>query len=351
MSRIVEVFQQLKTRNEKALIPYLMAGDPNPERALNYFEALIQGGADLIEIGIPYSDPVADGPTIQSASVRAMNANTTINDVFALVQQMRAKAYQLPLLLMTYYNPILAQGEENFLQRCQETGVDGLIIPDLPAEEAQTLNALAKEKKVNLVFLATPETSEARLAQLAEYSEGFLYLVSRYGVTGAEVGVSHSINGLIQRTRSVIGSDLPLAVGFGLSSPDDIRKVLDAGADAAVVGSALVNEVAKGTLPPLLQDRIRLLKSATRPQSPPVSTPPTSAVPTTNTPTTSPPPVTNIPSASPSSATNTPSTNPPSETNTPTTSPPSTTNMPSTTPPPTTGTPSSSHTPPSTNQP
>jgi len=273
MNRIVETFQQLKARNEKALIPYLMAGDPNSERALTYFEALIHGGADLIEIGIPYSDPVADGPTIQAAGLRAMASNTKLNDVFELVKQLRARAHQMPLLLMTYYNPILSQGEEKFLQRCQETGVDGLIIPDLPAEESQGFFKLAKEKNVNLVFLATPETSEERLKQFAEYSEGFLYLVSRYGVTGSEVGINDSINSLIQRTRNAIGPDLPIAVGFGLSSKEDIRTVLNAGAEGAVVGSALVSEVGKGTLPPLLLDRIRLLKSATRSQSSPPTSP------------------------------------------------------------------------------
>lgn len=269
MSHIAETFQQLKARGEKALIPYLMAGDPAPQRDVAYFEALIQGGADLVEIGVPYSDPVADGPTIQAAGQRALDANTTIDQVFSLVRQLRSRAQQTPLLLMTYYNPILAKGEEAFVQRCRETGVDGLIIPDLPAEESATLLDLSKDADVDLVFLATPETSEERLKQFAESSRGFLYLVSRYGVTGSGSGLSSSIHRLIQKTKSVIGNDLPLAVGFGLSSPEHIRAVLDAGADGAVVGSALVDEVAKGRLPQLLQDRIRLLKAETRPHSPP----------------------------------------------------------------------------------
>lgn len=132
MSHIAETFQQLKARGEKALIPYLMAGDPAPQRDVAYFEALIQGGADLVEIGVPYSDPVADGPTIQAAGQRALDANTTIDQVFSLVRQLRSRAQQTPLLLMTYYNPILAKGEEAFVQRCRETGVEASSSPTCP---------------------------------------------------------------------------------------------------------------------------------------------------------------------------------------------------------------------------
>lgn len=270
MSRISQVFETLNARNEKALITYLMAGDPDPQRCRSYFEALLQGGSDLVEIGVPFSDPTADGPTIEAAAVRALNAHTTCNHAFELVYHLRTFS-QTPLLLMTYYNPIFVYGEAAFIERCNEVGVDGLIIPDLPLEEASAFRAIAQEGDIDLVFLATPETPLQRLEQLAQHTGGFLYLVGRHGVTGARQQLAQHTPQLVRNVRQTIGQ-LPLAVGFGISTPDHIRNVLEAGANGVVIGSALVQEVARGTLPQLLQDRVRVFKAATRPhQTPPPS--------------------------------------------------------------------------------
>lgn len=264
--RIAQKFQTLKSRGEKALIPYLMAGDPDPQRARDYFLALIRGGGDLIEIGVPFSDPVADGPVIQAAGARAQTAHTTWETVFDLVESLRLQT-DIPLVLMSYYNPIFAYGESKFVERCKAVGVDGLIVPDLPVEESASLNELAQKAEVDLIFLATPETPEGRLQQLAAASRGFLYVVSRYGVTGAQHALSEATTALVQKVRRTV-SELPLVVGFGLSTPDHVRTVLQAGADGAVVGSALVNEVGRGVPPDTLHYRVRDLKAVTRSTAP-----------------------------------------------------------------------------------
>jgi len=261
MSRIATTFQTLKTKGEKALIAYLMAGDPDPQRALAYFEALVRGGTDVIEIGVPFSDPVADGPVIQAAGVRALKAHTGWDAVFSLVEALRVQT-EVPLVLMGYYNPIFVYGEEALIGRCQASGVDGLIVPDLPLEEGAKLNEAAQASGIDVVCLATPETSEARLEQLAQASHGFLYVVGRYGVTGNEQTLDSATTTLVKRVRSTVDS-LPLAVGFGLSTPEHLHAVFAAGADAAVVGSALVQQVGNNVDPSVLQQRVSALKAAT----------------------------------------------------------------------------------------
>jgi len=262
MSRISATFQALQAKGEKALVAYLMAGDPDPQRAVGYFEALVRGGADVVEIGVPFSDPVADGPVIQAAGVRALKADTGWDAVFSLVTTLRTQS-EVPLVLMSYYNPIFVYGEEALVERCQTCGVDGLIVPDLPVEEVATLNRLARSAGVDVICLATPETPEARLERLAEASRGFLYVVGRYGVTGDGQTLGSATTSLIKKVRSTV-NDLPLAVGFGLSKPDHLRAVFEAGADAAIVGSALVNEVGNHAEPSALQQRVGALKAATR---------------------------------------------------------------------------------------
>jgi tryptophan synthase alpha chain len=269
MSRIATTFQQLKSRGEPALIAYLMAGDPSLQQSTEYFEALARGGADIIEIGIPFSDPVADGPTIQAAGLRALKANIKLEDIFQMAQNLRSKT-QAPLVFMTYFNPIFAYGEDKFLSRCQEIGIDGLILPDVPLEEAETFSIAAQEKNIDIIFLATPATREDRLKRMAELTRGFLYLVGRYGVTGSQATLADQTRSLIQNVRRVVGN-VPLAVGFGLSTAEQIRGVIDAGADGGVVGSALVQEVERGILPQLLTEKVRLLKVGARPHTPPQS--------------------------------------------------------------------------------
>ena len=259
--RITEAFSAARSRGEGALVAYLMGGDPDPGASRGYIAALAEGGADVIEIGIPFSDPVADGPTIQAAGVRALRAGTTPETVLRIAAAVKRET-GAPLVLMGYYNPIVRFGEEAFCAAAAECGVDGLIVPDLPPEEATPLQEAAERHGLGLVFLVTPETRGDRARDIAARTRGFLYLVSRYGTTGERRGLPPDIMGLIGRIRPL--ADLPLAVGFGISRPEHVQEVLDAGADGAVVGSRLVREVGAGSPPGALRRLVRELKAATR---------------------------------------------------------------------------------------
>jgi len=259
--RITKGFSRLK--GEGALIAYLMAGDPSPERSLDFLRAAARGGADLLELGLPFSDPVADGPTIQAAGLRALKAGTTPKTTLELAAALRQDT-DIPILIMSYYNPILRMGEESFCQRAAACGVDGLIVPDLPPEEAAPLAHAAEKEGLTLVFLATPETGEERIRTIAQRTRGFLYLVGRYGTTGARGHLAPETIPLIRRMRGALPDGLPLAVGFGLSRPEHVRQVLSAGADGAVVGSCLVEKVAAGASPEELFALVQELKGATR---------------------------------------------------------------------------------------
>lgn len=268
MSRIDRRFETLRQRREGALLGYLMAGDPDPDSSRAYVRGLMEGGIDLLELGVPFSDPVADGPTIQAAGVRALRSGTTPATAFELVRQVRnglpPGADELPIVLMTYYNPIFAMGEEAFLERCLEAGIDGVIVPDLPVEEADAWIDGARRFQVATVFLATPETDETRLGEIAQRSSGFLYLISRHGVTGAKSDLDAHLGELIEKTRAHLPQELPVAVGFGISTPDQVRAVVGAGAQGAIVGSALVDRIAQRIPPSELGQFVRRLKSGTR---------------------------------------------------------------------------------------
>jgi tryptophan synthase alpha chain len=260
---ITEAFRSLKGRGERALVAYLMGGDPDPSMSLEYLCAAAEGGADLLEVGIPFSDPVADGPTIQAAGLRALESGATTETVLEVVRGLK-REYPVPLVLMGYYNPILRFGEGAFCTAAAECGVDGLIVPDLPPEEAAPLRNAAERVGLGLVFLATPETVGQRLDLILRHTRGFLYLVSRYGTTGERERLSREIPRLVGRVRER-GGNVPIAVGFGISRPEHIRTVLEAGADGAVVGSRLVREVGKGASPEALARLVRELKAATLP--------------------------------------------------------------------------------------
>lgn len=260
---ITEAFRSLKGRGERALVAYLMGGDPDPSMSLEYLCAVAEGGADLLEVGIPFSDPVADGPTIQAAGLRALESGATTETVLEVVRGLK-REYPVPLVLMGYYNPILRFGEGAFCTAAAECGVDGLIVPDLPPEEAAPLRDAAERVGLGLVFLATPETVGQRLDLILRHTRGFLYLVSRYGTTGERERLSREIPRLVGRVRER-GGKVPIAVGFGISRPEHIRTVLEAGADGAVVGSRLVREVGKGASPEALARLVRELKAATLP--------------------------------------------------------------------------------------
>jgi tryptophan synthase alpha chain len=244
MSNIKTTFEKLKKQKTAALIAYVMAGDPNPDATLQIADALIKGGVDILELGLPFSDPIADGPTIQSASTRALDAGTTPRKVLELAKQIKQK-HKLPVVIMTYYNPVFRMGLDEFFGSAKECQVDGTIIPDLPLEEAQDYRDAAAKHGIDTIFLVTPATSERRLEQMVAASSGFVYLVSRLGVTGVQSKLDVSTVKLVQNTLGFTAGKVPLAVGFGVSKPEHVKALVEAGADGVIVGSVFVNLVSE----------------------------------------------------------------------------------------------------------
>lgn len=244
MNSIGEAFKEAKTKGDGILIGYITAGDPKPDMTPKIAGALIKGGVDILELGLPFSDPIADGPTIQAASVRALAAGTTPIKVLEIAKEV-ANKYDIPIAIMTYYNPVFKMGLGKFFSLAKECKVDGLIVPDLPVEEAEDYKKEAAKLGVNTIFLAAPSTSNDRLAGIINYSSGFLYLVSRFGVTGAKASIEDSTIQLVKRVLPFTSGKIPLAVGFGISKPEHIKPIMEAGADAVIVGSAFVNIVQK----------------------------------------------------------------------------------------------------------
>jgi tryptophan synthase alpha chain len=237
MTRIADHFAQLRSRRAVALIPFVTAGDPDLETTAQALLTLDQQGADFLEVGVPYSDPLADGPVIQAAATRSLARGTTLNAVLEMLRQITPQL-QSPVILFTYYNPILAVGPEVFLDRLQACGVSGMVIPDLPIEEGETLRKLAQDRALEIIWLAAPTSPQTRLQHLAAVASGFIYLVSTTGVTGMRTQVADSVKTSIENLRSL--TTLPIAVGFGISTPDQARQVAQWGADGVIVGSAFV---------------------------------------------------------------------------------------------------------------
>jgi tryptophan synthase alpha chain len=245
MRKIATKFSELKKRNEGALIAYVTAGDPCPSDTPRIVRALVKGGADIIELGIPFSDPIADGPTIQAASVRALKAGTTPKVVLNMVETVKAEKH-LPIVLLTYFNPIFRMGVKQFFEKASASGVNGVIVPDLPIEEAREYKGFAEKNEIDTIFLAAPTTSIERLKRIAAKTSGFLYLVSVFGVTGVRETMRTETMALIQRTAQITSiKGIPLAVGFGVSKPEHVSAVIRGGADAAIVGSAFVQTIEK----------------------------------------------------------------------------------------------------------
>jgi tryptophan synthase alpha chain len=242
MNRIFRKFSTLKERGEGALIAYLTAGDPTLEHTPKIVQAIIRGGADIIELGIPFSDPIADGPIIQSAMTRALKSGTTPIAVLKMVKQIREEN-DIPIVILTYYNPIFRMGLKRFFETAKLCGVDGVIVPDLPIEEASEYKEVAESNKIETIFLATPSTTDDRLKMIIEYTTGFLYLVSVHGVTGVREKIQNSTIGLVKRALTIASGRIPIAVGFGVSKPEHIRILLENGADGAIVGSGFVKIV------------------------------------------------------------------------------------------------------------
>jgi len=244
------------------LVAYLTAGDPSLEATEKFVLALASAGADVIELGVPFSDPVADGPVIQRASERALRSGTTLAGVLALVKSLRAKT-QVPLVLFSYYNPVLQMGLEKFADAAKAAGADGVLITDVTPEEGGEYRAAMASRGLDTIFLAAPTSTDARLALIAKSSSGFLYLISRTGVTGAKDQLAEELPALARRVRRV--TELPVAVGFGISQPGHVA-VLGGLADAAVVGSALVEEIERAetveAAAEALAARVKVLKGA-----------------------------------------------------------------------------------------
>ncbi|MGB7902838.1 MAG: tryptophan synthase subunit alpha [Halobacteriota archaeon] len=236
MTGIAATFRELKRRSEGGLIVYVMAGDPTPKHTLKIVDALAAGGADIVELGIPFSDPIADGPTLQRAAGRALEAGTTPRKVFDLACAI-TNSHEVPVAVMTYYNIVHQMGVEAFCSVAEQSGVSGVIAPDLPIEEASLYKEAATRHGIDTIFLAAPSTSTVRLEKLVTASSGFVYLVSANGITGVQKILQDDSISSIQRTASIIRGRAPLAVGFGLSLPSHVRQVIDNGASAAVVGS------------------------------------------------------------------------------------------------------------------
>jgi len=240
-SRISRRFADLRASGEMGVVAYITAGDPDVAATLKFVLALAEAGADVIELGVPFSDPLADGPTIQRASERALESGTTLRGVLGLVREIRNSS-QVPLVLFSYYNPILQMGLEEFATAASSAGADGVLVTDLTPEEANDYLRIMRSHQLNTIFLAAPTSDDDRLQKISAASSGFLYLISRTGVTGAKDALPDDLPLLLRRTRQF--TNLPVAVGFGISLPGHVS-VLGGLADAAVVGSALVSEIEK----------------------------------------------------------------------------------------------------------
>jgi tryptophan synthase alpha chain len=263
-TRISKRFAEVRAAGELGIVAYITAGDPSLDASHKFVLALADAGADIIELGVPFSDPLADGPTIQRASERALKSGTTLTGVLELVHRIRQSS-QVPLVLFSYYNPILQMGLEKFAATASEAGADGVLATDLTPEESEDYRHILHAHHLDSIFLAAPTSSDERLKIISAASSGFLYLISRTGVTGAKDSLPDDLPALLRRARQL--TRLPIAVGFGISLPGHVS-VLGGLADAAVVGSALVSEIEKASsseaAAAALRERVQKLKEAAR---------------------------------------------------------------------------------------
>ena len=239
MNRIDKKFQELRHQGTSAFMPYLCAGDPTPELTAKLLLTLETAGADLIELGVPFSDPIADGPTVQRASERALAHSISLQQILEIVKNLRPQT-EIPIALMSYYNPIFRMGEDAFCKAALEAGVDGLIVPDLPPEQAQPLLEVAPKYNLATIFLVAPTSPPERMQLIASVSTGFIYCVSVTGVTGARATLSDEIAPMITELRK--HTDKPVSVGFGVSTSEQAKQVADI-ADGVIVGSAIINVI------------------------------------------------------------------------------------------------------------
>jgi len=266
--RIEAKFRELQSHGEGALIAYLTGGDPDPKAFLANSTALIEGGADIVEVGIPFSDPIADGPVIQASSMRALSQRATPAGVLDLIGELSSQC-PVPFVVLSYYNPILAMGLDRFLRKARESGVDGIVVPDLPFEESDEFRNIALKHNIDNIYLVAPNTSRTRLRTVLDKSKGFLYLVSLYGVTGPRDYLSPQALETVKKVKSLARGKVPVSAGFGVSQPEHVSAIIRSGADGAIVGSALVNIVSQHLESPNealdhLKSTVAKLKASTR---------------------------------------------------------------------------------------
>jgi len=264
MSRIKEKFAELADKNQKALISYIMVGFPNEKATIATVRGLVKGGADIIELGFPFSDPLADGPVIQNASTISLDKGTKISKYFEIVRKIR-KETDIPLVMMTYTNILYHKGYRKFIAEAKKAGIDGFILPDMSIEESKEYVKAAKDN-TDTIFLISPNTSKTRIQKISKASTGFLYLVAVFGTTGVKTGIKRYTLDAIKNVKKLTNGKIPVGIGFGVSTPEDVRTYVKAGADAVIVGSAylkLMEKTPQGKLESDVASFTKLLKKQT----------------------------------------------------------------------------------------
>lgn len=267
MQRYEAMFGRLQAANQGAFVPFVTLGDPNAELSLDIIKCLIDAGADALELGIPFSDPIADGPTIQGANIRALAAGVSPAVAFDIIRQIRAYAPDLPIGLLLYSNLVMARGLDNFYQQAKTAGVDSVLIADVPLLESKRFRQAALSHDIAPIFIATPNASDDTLRELASYGRGYTYLLSRAGVTGTETAAAMPADAMLQKLRDYHAA--PALLGFGISKPEHVKAALDSGAAGAISGSAIVQLIERHQQEPAvllraLADFVRQMKTATQ---------------------------------------------------------------------------------------
>lgn len=255
MSRIKDKFQELGSKKQKALIAYVMAGFPSESGTISAVRGLVKGGADIIELGFPFSDPLADGPVIQNASFLSLKKGMNIAKFLNIVKKIRRET-NIPLVLMTYTNLLYKQGYDKFMSTIKNAGIDGLILPDMAIEEAGEFLKVAKKNDIDTIFLISPNTSSERIEKISDASSGFLYLVSVFGITGGQQQFQDYTIQAIRNAKKILNGKIPLGVGFGVSNPEQAKFIIGNGADAIIVGSAFLRLIEK-TSQSKIENKIR----------------------------------------------------------------------------------------------
>ncbi len=255
MNRIENRFKELKSKRQKALVAFITAGDPDMETTERVFGVLEKNGADLVEIGVPFTDPLADGPVILQSALRSLDAGTTLEKIIKLVGDIRKKS-QLPIVLMSSYNPIFVYGDKRFIDDALEAGVDGAIIPDLPPEEGKDLAAYAQEKEFSMIYLLAPTSTPKRVERVLKQSDGFIYYISITGVTGVRSSLAEGIEEKVAKIREK--AELPVLIGFGISDQEQAKKAAEI-SDGVIVGSALVKTIQENPDPQTCDEKVGAL--------------------------------------------------------------------------------------------